>query len=112
MIPTMNGNTIMLNFETHALMCDFIHKNDIGINQYSVLKLEDKTWLFSAPCSKELEDQIPGIIHGARARARDKEKPDPKPPTGGGNPDGTPPNGGTPGGTSVWEDLYTEARAA
>ena len=110
MIPTLNGNTIILNFETHALMCDFIYKNDIGINQYSVLKLEDKSWLFSAPCSKELEDQIPGIIHGARARAQDK--PDPTPPSGGNNTDGTPPGGGTPGSTSVWQQTYTEARAA
>lgn len=110
MIPTMNGNTIMLNFETHALMCDFIHKNDIGINQYSVLKLEDKSWLFSAPCSKELEDQIPGIIHGARARAQDK--PDPKPPTGGGSPDGTPPGGGTPGTPVLETYTFTEAKAA
>lgn len=108
--PTMNGNIIMVNFETKKMMQDFIHMSNI--NQYSVSKLEDDTFMVSTPVTKELEEGYLGMVHGARARAKDKEKPNPKPPTGGGNPDGTPPNGGTPGGTSVWEDLYTEARAA
>lgn len=108
--PTMNGNIIMVNFEKKYMMQDFINMS--GINQYSVSQIEDESFMLSTPVTPQLEEKYMGMIHGARARARDKEKPDPKPPTGGGNPDGTPPNGGTPGGTSVWEDLYTEARAA
>lgn len=108
--PTMNGNIIMLNFETHSLMCEFIFKHELGIEQYSVKKLEDSTWLLSAPVTATLEDLIPGILHGARARAKPLEKPAPKPPTGGG--DGTPPSGGTPGTPVLDTYTHTEARAA
>lgn len=106
--PTLNGNILMLNFEGLHNVFAFIQKNKI--EQFSVRPDEDGTLMLSVPVTQEIEDNELGIMHGARARAKEAEKPDPKPPTGGG--DGTPPNGGTPGGTSVWEDLYTEARAA
>lgn len=105
-IPTMNGNTIILPFPHMTTLTEFVHLT--GITQFAVREVPDGFSL-STPVTAELEDLIPGILHGARARAKPPEKP--KPPTGGPD-DGTPPGGGTPGSTSVWQQTYTEARAA
>lgn len=105
--PELNGNIIMINIMGLHNVLAFVQQAQA--EQFSVRPAEIGLML-SLPVTKELEDFAPGIMHGARARAADKPKP--KPPTGGGNPDGTPPSGGTPGSTSVWEQTYTEARAA
>lgn len=108
MIPTMNGNVIMLGFPHMPMLHDFVMVSQI--TQYSVKLADDNTLVLSTPVTKALEDYMPGVIHGARARAKDTEKPTPKPPTGGG--DGTPPSGGTPGTPVLDKYTYTEARAA
>lgn len=108
-VPTMNGNIIMIPFPTLNSGCNFAM--DAGLEQFSLREAEDGFGVvLSTPVTPNLEDKIPGILHGARARAKPVDKP--KPPTDGGSPDGTPPGGGTPGSTSVWQQTYTEARAA
>ncbi|QNO00472.1 hypothetical protein psageK4_113 [Pseudomonas phage psageK4] len=104
-VPTLNGNTIMIPFPTINAAWDFCVS--AGLTQFAVRELPDGFSL-ATPITASLEDKIPGILHGARARAKPQDKP--KPPTGGG--DGTPPSGGTPGSTSVWQQTFTEARAA
>lgn len=105
--PTMNSNIIMIPFPTLNAGCEFAM--NAKLPQFSIREAEDGFGVvLSTPVTATLEDLIPGVLHGARARAKPPEKP--KPPTGGG--DGTPPSGGTPGSTSVWQQTYTEARAA
>lgn len=104
-LAVLNGNTIIIPFPTMSDLIEFVRLS--GITQFAVNDLD-----LSTPVTSTLEDRIPGIIHGARARANDSDKPKPRPPTGGGSPDGTPPSGGTPGGTSVHQQTFTEARAA
>ncbi|UAV89973.1 hypothetical protein REC_124 [Pseudomonas phage REC] len=106
--PTMNGNIIMLNFMHRHSAIDFALSS--GMEQFSMSKIENGSFMLSLPVSESFEDKYRGMVHGAKARARDKEKPDPKPPTGGG--DGTPPSGGTPGTPVLDRYTYTEARAA
>lgn len=107
--PTMNSNIIMIPFPTLNAACELAM--NAKLSQFSVREADDGFGVvLSTPVTASLEELIPGVLHGARARAREEEKPDPKPPTGGG--DGTPPGGGTPGSTSVWQQTYTEARAA
>ena len=106
-LPTLNGNILTIHTSGLAGLVD--HIRNLNLTQLSVKVLEDSVEI-SFPDTELVEAAIPGVLHGARVRARDKEKPDPKPPTSG--PDGTPPSGGTPGSTSVWEQTYTEARAA
>lgn len=100
-LVVLNGNTIIIPFPTMSALTEFVHLS--GITQFAVNDLD-----LSTPVTQSLEDKIPGIIHGARARAKDPDKP--KPPTGGG--DGTPPSGGTPGTPTIDRYTYTEARAA
>ena len=105
--PIANGNILMVNFPHMPMLHDFIINGQI--TQYSVTLAEEGVML-STPITEALENYATGMVHGAIARAKAAEKPKPKPPTGG--PDGTPPSGGTPGSTSVWQQTYTEARAA
>lgn len=107
--PTMNSNIVMIPFTTLNAGCEFAM--NAKLPQFSIRENEDgfEGVVLSTPVTAELEDMIPGILHGARARAKPLDKP--KPPTGGGSPDGTPPSGGTPGSTSVWQQTYTEAKA-
>ncbi|CUR44290.1 hypothetical protein VCM_00071 [Pseudomonas phage VCM] len=105
--PIANGNILMVNFPHMPMLHDFIIV--ARITQYSVTLAEEGVML-STPITEALENYATGMVHGARARAKAAEKPKTKPPTGG--PDGTPPSGGTPGSTSVWQQTYTEARAA
>lgn len=106
--PTLNGNIIMMNLEGLHNVFAVVQQGEC--QQFSV-KPSDVGYLLSTPLTEKFEERFMGVVHGARARAADKPKP-PTPPTGGNNPDGTPPSGGTPGSTSVWEQTYTEARAA
>lgn len=106
-IAVMNGNTIIIPFAGMMAAWDFVILAQL--TQFAVRETPDGVSL-STPVTPTLEACIPGVLHGARARAKDPDKPKPKPPTG--SPDGTPPSGGTPGNTSVWEQTYTEARAA
>lgn len=108
--PEMNGNILMLNIMGLHNVMAFVQQSKSF--QFSVRPDENGSLILSMPVTKELEENAIGVLHGARARAKDKEKPKPKPPTGGPNDDGTPPGGGTPGSTSIWEQTYTEARAA
>lgn len=105
MFATMNGNTVIIPFPTMAALTEFVHLS--GITQFAVNGLD-----LSTPVTDNLEEKIPGILHGARCRAKEAEE-KPKPPSGpGGNPDGTPPGGGTPGTPVLDRYTYTEARAA
>lgn len=105
--PTMNGNTITIPFPTFDAAWNF--SRDAGLTQFGMKKADDGFGFeLYTPVTPSLEDKIPGILHGARARAKPTEKP--KPPTGGG--DGTPPSGGTPGTPVLGHYTYTEARAA
>lgn len=92
--PVINGNILTVFAKDMMNICSFVLQNAIEV--YSVMPA-DEGFQMSTPITKDLEANIPGILHGARARLKAAEKPKPKPPTGGGNPDGTPPNGGTPG---------------
>lgn len=106
-VPVMNGNTIIIPFPGLMAVWDFTIQAQL--TQFAVREIPEGFSL-STPVTPALEAAIPGILHGARARAKPEK---PKPPTGpSGNPDGTPPNGGTPGNTSVYEQTFTEARAA
>lgn len=106
--PTMNSNIVMIPFPTLSAGCEFAM--NAKLPQFSIREAEDGFGVvLSTPVTAALEDMIPGILHGARARAKPIDKP--KPPNGS-RPDGTPPGGGTPGSTSVWQQTYTEARAA
>lgn len=106
-VATMNGNTITIPFPTFNAAWDF--SSQAGLTQFGVVMADDgRGCLLSTPVTASLEDKIPGILHGARARAKPPEKP--KPPTGGG--DGTPPGGGTPGTPVLDQYTRTEARAA
>lgn len=106
-LATMNGNVIMLPHPTMASVFQFVQQH--SLTQFAVREVPDGFSL-STPVTKTLEEAIPGILHGARARAQPEK---PKPPSGpSGSPDGTPPSGGTPGSTSVHQQTYTEARAA
>jgi hypothetical protein len=105
--PTLNGNIITVNLE--GLHNVFALVQQGSCKQFSVVP-GAVGYLLSTPVTEAFQERFIGMVHGARARA--SEKPDPKPPTGGGSPDGTPPGGGTPGSTSVWQQTYTEARAA
>lgn len=107
-VAILNSNVIMLPFPTINAAWNF--SVDAGLTQFSVNQTEKSCWVLSTPVTKALEEAIPGILHGARARAKPPESPKPSGPDG--NPDGTPPGGGTPGSTSVWQQTYTEARAA
>lgn len=106
--PTMNGNILMLNFMERHTAIDFAFQS--GMEQFSMSKVENGSFMLSLPVSESFEDKYRGMVHGAKARARDKPKP--KPPTGGGDGDGTPPSGGTPGTPVLDTYTYTEARAA
>jgi hypothetical protein len=107
-IAVMNGNTIIIPFKSLQAVWDFVVLTQL--TQFAVRETPDGFSL-STPVTLDLEAVIPGVLHGARARAKPDDKP--KPPTGpSGSPDGTPPGGGTPGSTSIWEQTYTEARAA
>lgn len=104
-VATMNGNIIMLPFSSVHEACEAAILAQLS--QFSIRKDDDGVVL-STPVTKYLEDHIPGILHGARARAKDVEKP--KPPTG---PKGNPPNGGgTPGTPTIDTYTKTEAMAA
>lgn len=91
-LPTLKVNTLIVTTKTLAESLAFASVN--SLKQFSVV-VDDDFVTLSTPVTSSLEANIPGMLHGARARASAEEKP--KPPTGGGNPDGTPPNGGTPG---------------
>jgi hypothetical protein len=105
----MNGNIIMIPFPTMEAAWNF--SRDAGLTQFGMREAEGGVgFVLSTPVTPNLEDKIPGILHGARARAKPPESPKPSGPDG--SPDGTPPGGGTPGSTSVWQQTYTEARAA
>lgn len=104
-IARVNSNILILPFQNIMALTDFVQV--CMLDQFSVQKV-DGTLELSTPITPYLENYMPGVIHGARARAKDK--PDPKPPTGGG--DGTPPSGGTPGTPVLDRYTYTEARAA
>lgn len=106
--PTLNGNILMLNVAGLHNAFAFVQQNNV--TQFSVRPEKGGTLMLSVPVTQEIEDNNLGLMHGARARAQDK--PDPKPPTGGGNPDGTPPGGGTPGTPVLDKYTFTEARAA
>lgn len=106
--PTLNGNTMVLNFLHRHTVLDFALQAEL--NQFSVIELQNGSFSLSTPLTEDFEEKYLGMVHGARARAQDK--PDPKPPTGGGNPDGTPPGGGTPGTPVLDKYTFTEARAA
>src|SRR5437870_1716474 len=106
-VPVMNGNTIIIPFPTMHAAWDFTIL--AKLTQFAVREIPEG-YSLSTPVTPALEAVIPGILHGARARAKPEK---PKPPTGGGSkPDGTPPNGGTPGNTSIYEHTFTEASAA
>jgi hypothetical protein len=106
--PEMNGCILMVNLVgLHNVMMFVQGAKSL---QFSVRPEENGSLMLCVPVTKELEEYAPGALHGARARAKDKENPTPKPPTGGG--DNTPPSGGTPGNTSVWQQTFTEAKAA
>jgi hypothetical protein len=106
-LATMNGNTIILPYPTMSALTEFVHLS--GITQFAVREVPDGFSL-STPVTPSLEDKIPGILHGARARAKPPEKP--QPPSNGPDGDGTPPGGGTPGTPVLDRYTYTEARAA
>ena len=106
--PTMNGNILVLNFMERHSAIDFAFQS--GMEQFSMSKAENGSFMLSLPVSESFEDSYRGMVHGARARAKDKGKSDPKPPTDGG--DGTPPGGGTPGTPVLDTYTYTEAKAA
>lgn len=110
MPPTLNGNTIMLNFLNRQEPLGFALQ--AVLEQFAVRRLDNGTYLLSTPLTADLEYNYLGMVHGAKARAADKGKPDPTPPTGGNNPDGTPPGGGTPGTPVLEAYTFTEARAA
>lgn len=93
-LPTIKVNTLMVTTKTLVECLAFASTN--SLKQFSVV-VDDDLVTLSTPITSSLEANIPGILHGARARKAAEDKPKPKPPTGGGNPDGTPPNGGTPG---------------
>jgi len=93
-LPTVKVNTLIITTKTLAESLEFASVN--SLKQFSVV-VDDDLVTLSTPVTISLEASIPGVLHGARARGAAEEKPKPKPPTGGGNPDGTPPNGGTPG---------------
>lgn len=107
--PKLNGNILTISVNGISAVDDLFRM--LNLEQFSVKVVDDHLEL-SFPVTKAVETNIPGILHGARVRAREQEKPEPTPPTGGGSPDGTPPSGGTPGSTSVWQQTYTEAKAA
>jgi hypothetical protein len=107
-VATMNSNIITIPFPSMNAAWNFSCEADL--NQFGLVRQEDGTISLSTPVTASLEEKIPGILHGARARAKPPEKPKPSGPDG--SPDGTPPGGGTPGSTSVWQQTYTEARAA
>ena len=68
-----------------------------------------------APIKKKGKNSYKKLTKKSRVKTLaevEEEKPEPKPPTGGGNPDGTPPSGGTPGTPVLDTYTYTEARAA
>lgn len=107
--PTLNGNTIMLNFMDRHTVNSFITL--ATLDQFSVRKLDNDTFLLSTPVTEAFEEKYIGMVHGARGRAKkDDGGPKGKPPTGGG--DGTPPGGGTPGTPVLDTYIRTEARAA
>lgn len=102
-IPVLNGNTIILPFRFLTDAVDWAVQ--ASLTQFAVREIPEGFSL-STPVTKALEAFIPGILHGARCRAADDK---PKPPTGPkGGPDGTPPNGGTPGSTRQAEFVNTE----
>lgn len=112
-LPTMNGNTIMLPKQSLQDVFQFVHDNNV--EQFAV-KTQDNSefsWLLSAAVTHELEEAIPGIIHGARCRAKEDGN-SPTPPKGSGPipPNGTPPEGGTPGTPTLDTYTITEAVAA
>jgi hypothetical protein len=105
-IPVLNGNTIILPFKFVTDATAFAV--EAGLTQFAVRRVPDGFSL-STPVTKELEELIPGIIHGARCRA-EPDKPKPTGPKGG--PKGTPPQGGSPAAGQRAEFINTEARAA
>lgn len=108
-LARVNSNILILPFQNIMALTDFIQL--AKLDQFSVQRVDD-TLELATPITKHLEDLIPGAIHWARCRAKEAEE-KPKPPTGpGGNPDGTPPGGGTPGTPVLDRYTYTEARAA
>jgi hypothetical protein len=107
--PTLNGNIITIPFPTLNAAWDFSHQ--AGLTQFGMKQADDGFGFeLSTPVTPSLEDKIPGILHGARARAKPPEKP--QPPSDGPDGDGTPPGGGTPGTPVLDRYTYTEARAA
>jgi hypothetical protein len=105
-VATINGNIIMIPFSDMVNLTTAVSMH--GLTQYSVFPIEAGAFMLSTPITQSLEDSMPGILHGARARAKDVEKP--KPPTG---PKGNPPNGGgTPGTPTIDTYTKTEAMAA
>ena len=108
-LPKLNGNILTVPVNGMTAVGDLYTM--LHLEQFSV-KVLDSHLELSFPVTKAVETNIPGILHGARVRAREEEKPELKPPTGGGNPDGTPPSGGTPGTPVLDTYTYTEARAA
>lgn len=111
-LPTMNGNTIMLPKQSLQDVFQFVHDN--SIEQFAV-KTQDNveyTWLLSVPVTAELEEAIPGSIHGARCRAKEGGN-NPTPPSGPNKNGPKPPNGGgSPGTPTLNKYTITEAVAA
>lgn len=106
-IPVLNGNTIILSFMSVSDAATFAVQ--ASLTQFAVREIPGGFSL-STPVTKALEAFIPGVVHGARCRAEGDK---PKPPTGPGRgPDGTPPEGGTPGSTRQRDFINTEAVAA
>lgn len=76
--PVINGNILTVFSSDIANISGFaLHNN---IKSFNVLHTGD-SFQMSFPITKDVEDAIPGILHGARARLRALEQDEtPEPP--------------------------------
>lgn len=85
--------------------------NQHTLESFSVQRLNIEDWEVSFPMTKKHHTSFAGQIHRYNAEQR-KKNPHLKPKGDGNGPDGTPPQGGTPGAAKTVEFVETLAIAA
>lgn len=70
-LPVINGNILTVFAKDMMNIVSFVLQNAIEV--YSVMPAETG-FKMSTPITKDLEANIPGILHGARARLKKAEQ--------------------------------------
>lgn len=107
---TIKGNIATLT-GLGGMSSVFIKVQELGLDTFTVASVSKAVYDLSFPMSRDHHMIFAGQIHRYNAEQR-KKNPHLKPKGDGNGPDGTPPQGGTPGAAKTVEFVETLAIAA